>query len=331
MMYTTNTGITWNSTTIPDRFGFLHFFDSSQGIAFGPLRRYFTSDGGVSWNVGGDTTDRIASGSDYAVQGNQNIWMVSPVSIIGTDIGFIAKSTDGGKNWVYQDSMSYMLFGVDFIDSLTGFAVGGGHFNNNGYLYSTIDGGLHWKITTFNATGDLIDVAFLDSIHGWIISENTIYRTTNGGISWEVQNTIPGINFEKVFISKNDHFGYIIGSYPGRKKHILLVADLNIPLHRDIDHVKEPVLDVLNNYPNPFNSSTTINYSIKTAGRVQIQVTSILGEVIATLINESKSPGEYQTVWNGKSDQGQYVGSGVYFIKFSNFNTIRSIKIQYLK
>ncbi len=70
------------------------------------------------------------------------------------------------------------------------------------------------------------------------------------------------------------------------------------------------------NYPNPFNPVTFIRYTLpdnKANYQVIIKVYNSLGQLITTLVNEEKSPGTYQVLWNGKDSNGKVVTSGVYF------------------
>ncbi|MBS1272265.1 MAG: hypothetical protein MAGBODY4_01405 [Candidatus Marinimicrobia bacterium] len=62
------------------------------------------------------------------------------------------------------------------------------------------------------------------------------------------------------------------------------------------------------NYPNPFNPNTTIAYALPTDGKVTLSVYNVLGEKVATLLNEHKRAGEYQVEWNATG-----FSSGVYF------------------
>ena len=70
--------------------------------------------------------------------------------------------------------------------------------------------------------------------------------------------------------------------------------------------------DLSQNYPNPFNPSTTIRYTIPTRSAVRVQIYNLLGQLIATLVNEEKSAGEYQVLW-----QGDQYPSGVYFCRLN--------------
>ncbi len=73
-----------------------------------------------------------------------------------------------------------------------------------------------------------------------------------------------------------------------------------------------------NNYPNPFNPTTTIEYEIPKAGYVKLEIFNSIGESISTLINGFKSSGKYYVEWNGKNSSGNDVPSGVYFYRMSS-------------
>lgn len=64
------------------------------------------------------------------------------------------------------------------------------------------------------------------------------------------------------------------------------------------------------NYPNPFNPTSTIQYAIPQTGFVNISIYDILGEEIRVLVNEEKTPGNYEIIFDGKD-----LASGVYFYK----------------
>jgi hypothetical protein len=69
------------------------------------------------------------------------------------------------------------------------------------------------------------------------------------------------------------------------------------------------------NYPNPFNAGTVIRFSQPVYGKVSITVYNILGAKVRTLVDEFRVAGLHQTDWDGKSDDGQRVASGVYFYR----------------
>lgn len=73
------------------------------------------------------------------------------------------------------------------------------------------------------------------------------------------------------------------------------------------------------NYPNPFNPQTTIKYSIGASGcstcAVRLEIYNLLGELVRLLVDETKQPGEYTAVWDGRNDAGEIVPSGIYVYK----------------
>ncbi len=72
------------------------------------------------------------------------------------------------------------------------------------------------------------------------------------------------------------------------------------------------------NFPNPFNSSTTIKYSVIVDGTVILKIYNKLGQQVRTLINKSQPIGEYLINWDGLDDDGKNVPSGAYFYKLNN-------------
>jgi hypothetical protein len=69
------------------------------------------------------------------------------------------------------------------------------------------------------------------------------------------------------------------------------------------------------NYPNPFNSVTRINYSLRNNSHVKLKIYDILGRQVKTLINETQIPGNKSVTWDGTTDEGLPVSSGVYLIE----------------
>jgi hypothetical protein len=80
------------------------------------------------------------------------------------------------------------------------------------------------------------------------------------------------------------------------------------------------------NFPNPFNNSTVIRYSIPKEGLVTLKVYNMLGEKVTTLVNEQKEAGNYQATFN--SDQ---LTSGVYLYKLTSGGFTQTKKMILLK
>jgi hypothetical protein len=86
------------------------------------------------------------------------------------------------------------------------------------------------------------------------------------------------------------------------------------------------------NYPNPFNPSTTIAFSLKERARVKIDVYNVAGQLVKTLVDETRDAGAYTNVnWNGTDSANQPVSSGVYFYKLVTNNFSQTKKMVLLK
>ncbi|MDD3050705.1 MAG: S8 family serine peptidase [Candidatus Cloacimonetes bacterium] len=79
------------------------------------------------------------------------------------------------------------------------------------------------------------------------------------------------------------------------------------------------------NYPNPFNPSTKIRFSISEPGNVSLTVYNIKGQLVKTLRNDYHKPGSHIVEWNGKDNHGNDTASGLYFYKLST-KTFTDIK-----
>ena len=68
-------------------------------------------------------------------------------------------------------------------------------------------------------------------------------------------------------------------------------------------------------FPNPFNSSATIRYSIARPSFVELKIYNVLGQLVRTLVNENQSDSEHSAVWDGKDNSGQSLSSGIYLCR----------------
>ncbi len=80
------------------------------------------------------------------------------------------------------------------------------------------------------------------------------------------------------------------------------------------------------NYPNPFNPSTTISYSIKEMGAVNISVYNLMGQKVATLVNEQKSAGQYIVRWDASG-----LSSGMYYYRLDANGQSITRKMTFIK
>jgi hypothetical protein len=94
------------------------------------------------------------------------------------------------------------------------------------------------------------------------------------------------------------------------------------------------------NYPNPFNPVTNIHYTVgsreteeakKSTQHVTLKVYNLLGQLVRILVDEEKSSGSYQVVWDGQDQRGEEVSSGIYFYRFECDKYVETRKMILLK
>lgn len=112
-----------------------------------------------------------------------------------------------------------------------------------------------------------------------------------------------------------------IGSYA-------LIDQLSLGGTSDVEQINQNPSDysLKQNYPNPFNPSTNIEYSIPEASFVQLKVYDVLGNEVATLVNEEQNAGVYRADFSGTD-----LTSGTYFYRLSTDSFSESKKMLLLK
>jgi predicted phage tail protein len=89
--------------------------------------------------------------------------------------------------------------------------------------------------------------------------------------------------------------------------------------------------EVSQNYPNPFNPSTMITYSLPDAQFVTLRIYNMLGQEVATLVNNQVEAGTYNVTWNGVDNTGAKVATGTYIYRVVAGNNIITKKMILLK
>jgi hypothetical protein len=87
----------------------------------------------------------------------------------------------------------------------------------------------------------------------------------------------------------------------------------------------------LRNYPNPFNPRTTFAYTLPEAAPVTVRVFNADGALVRTLLSDSQGAGAHELAWDGQSDNGQVVPSGVYFGRIDAGGHSETQKVMLLK
>jgi len=88
---------------------------------------------------------------------------------------------------------------------------------------------------------------------------------------------------------------------------------------------------LLENYPNPFNPTTTISYQLPENCNVELIVFNLKGKKVKILVNEKLDYGNHTIIWNGKDDNNKAVSSGIYFYKLKTDNNEETKKMILMK
>ena len=80
------------------------------------------------------------------------------------------------------------------------------------------------------------------------------------------------------------------------------------------------------NFPNPFNPATTIQYALPQAADVELTVYNVVGQVVRTLVAEHQSAGRYVVEWDATNDNGHSLSSGMYFYRLQAGSEFREVK-----
>ena len=86
----------------------------------------------------------------------------------------------------------------------------------------------------------------------------------------------------------------------------------------DVDGFGTPRPVIAEIYPNPFNPSTTVAFTVEAPGFVRLDVFSAAGRHVSTLLGEHRAAGTYRAVWDGADDAGARAASGAYFVRLQS-------------
>lgn len=325
------------------------------GLSF-PLSQtpgvYRSNDNGLNWEI--------------TTLSNKNIFSLASDNsqILASDNFAVYRSTDNGQSWnsIGNYGASHLYISGDRIYcALSGLKV-------------TTDFGLSWT-TIHNDPG--ISVVAEDSVIFFGTKNGKIHRSTNYGQSWETAFNIPGAyvyslykygqnvfagtdsgfyvstNNGESFFSKNDNLGtsriqaimvYDNYVFVGSGNYAYSVSVWKRPLSEILDVEEQnnsyPNSFVLyQNYPNPFNPNTKISWQSLVGSYQTLKVYDLLGNEVATLVDEYKTAGKYEVEFNVDKISGLNLTSGVYYyqLKISDSETssgqkfIQTKKMIYLK
>ena len=149
-------------------------------------------------------------------------------------------------------------------------------------------------------------------------NSHTMQITTTLDESWDQENII-----------------LIVWVEDGSNHHVFQTYRVNLPdLLPSVgspDTIVTPMKTTISNFPNPFNPSTTIDFSIEEAGTADVTIFDIKGRKVITLVNEHLTEGTFTTTWDGRDSLGNPQASGVYFMRLKTSSSNVSSKIMLLK
>jgi hypothetical protein len=99
----------------------------------------------------------------------------------------------------------------------------------------------------------------------------------------------------------------------------------------DNDDFTPATYSLSDNYPNPFNPTTTIGYSIAQPGMVNLTIYDASGRLVKTLVSENMGMGEHEVMWNGTNNAGSEVSAGMYLYKVDAGSFVETKKMLLVK
>ena len=318
---------------------------------------YKTSDGGTSWNylnnLGWDSYSSlfflnadsgfVGGGSLFKTANGGTTWD-TVLSVSNTDIesiyfiddfvgwtlcpsfyqAYIYKTMDGGETWQELLVSNLSLKSICFENENIGLAVG-----DDGIILRTLDGGFTWEEIWVKEGYELNSVAFSDYKKAIAVGREKGFVPNNGIIvsiddvggacSIQCESWTPILN-DVYFLDDNN--GWAVGDGGTIIKTGEGVSFVN---EEEINEIPTNY-SLSNNFPNPFNPSTKIRYSILEKSKVSIKVFDILGKEIETLVNEEKPTGTYEITWYAKN-----LPCGVYFYQLRTGELVETKKMILIK
>lgn len=327
---TTNGGATWingDNYSGPKPTGLcgMYVLDDSTVFSVGRVRgpSYFvkTTNGGESW-ISKDMNSYAAGLIDVHFFNKDSGFVVGLTSITHSQSrGIILFTSDGGESWdtsYISQRTSEWAWKMSFPSRQTGYIALQRNYDGPVNIIKTTNGGETWfEKQAFDFHYFVQGIGFVNDTLGWIGGNSTYnsYQTTDGGETWSNANFGTRVNRVKFY---GDTLGYAVGKtiYKYTAEPVLSVEE-----YQNISGY-----NLLQNYPNPFNPVTKIYFTIPQNEFVQLKVYDLLGKEITSLINEEKSAGNYEAVF----DASKY-SSGTYYYELKAGEFVQRKKMIFLK
>lgn len=290
------------------------FIDQNAGWAVGDSGTIlFTSDGGAHWNQRESGTTVTLTSVGFVDQ--YHGWIGGQGVVLRTD--------DAGTQWHPYTYDGPALLSLHFVDSLLGWAVGGSCSPENlcsGSIMHSSDGGRSWE-EQFRETDVIIrSVNFVNATNGWAVGSK-VWFTEDGGKNW-IRRNVP-IWWTNAVDFVNSSYGWLVGPVGT----IMHTSDGGVTFVERGTPEGTPLMPLLHqNFPNPFNPTTTIRYSLPDARNVTLTVFNTLGQHIVELVNGTNDAGHHEVRFDGAG-----LSSGVYFYRLQAGDFVQSRRLMLLK
>jgi hypothetical protein len=151
--------------------------------------------------------------------------------------------------------------------------------------------------------------------HFWINDYIEIKIKKINPTSWQLDGWFPHYNlcYGNVGITNDGEFIYCSDGFRNIYKYEII--DNSAIEEDNIATIENPIQ--IKTYPNPFNPTTTIDFSIQNKSHIELSVFNIKGQKIKTLINKQMQGGNHSINWNGDNETGNNVSSGIYYYRLN--------------
>jgi hypothetical protein len=277
----------------------------------------------------------------------------------GTYGSGVFRSTNNGSNWTAANSgmENSIVWALTAIDSniFAGTGIEGVfHSNDNGTNWTTVNTGLSeadvrcftqcdsfifagtWGSGVFRTSKNDISWGQVNSgltdlcILSLYTMDTVIFAATYSGVFLSADFGISWISFNSGLENMDAWSFNVLGEYvyAGTSTGQVMKRPLSEIITDTQSQLSSAPTEFLlsNNFPNPFNPSTKIKYSIPQSSNVVIKIFDVLGNEIETLVNEEKPTGTYELMWNAAN-----LPSGVYFYQLKACSFVQTKKMILLK
>jgi photosystem II stability/assembly factor-like uncharacterized protein len=256
------------------------------GTNFGVYR---SSDTGSTWSKAGPNQDPVLFLAAAGDPGNR--------IYAAADSGRISFTSDQGETW---NQIGPVREDIQALAADSSGRIIAGVF---GSVLMSPDGGATWLTSTVFAGTWVNSVAIRDPLTYAAATDDGIYISHDGGFTWSAGG-LQGSQVMAVCFDPNNTLiagVYGVGVYATAKSITGVGAPVSVlPIRTSLSPA----------YPNPFNSGTTIRFTLDSQTHVSLRIFDVLGREVAVLADENRQPGSYSVSWNAPE-----IAGGAYFCR----------------